>query len=285
MVDDEVARAFVPGHVTGFFSVHHGDDPLSTGSRGGGLTLADGVTVTVSRGEHQTYLDGTSSTIEPVDLVCSALDVEPTVSVESALPPGCGFGVSGGAALGTAMAANSLYDLELSENEVVALAHGAEVRAGTGLGDVVAQARGGAVLRLEPGAPGRGALDGIPIEPTVVEYLVLDERSTTDVLTGDTTLLSEAGEVALRRVRSTPTTDQFVRASRRFAREAELLTPDVIEVIQAVSAADGEAAMAMLGETVFTLGTGLTEAGYDPVQTRVDHCGATMHTGAETENR
>jgi pantoate kinase len=32
--------------------------------------------------------------------------------------------------------------------------------------------------------------------------------------------------------------------------------------------------MAMLGETVFALGTGLTDAGYDPAVTRIHHPGA-----------
>lgn len=275
MSDDEVARAFVPGHVTGFFSVHEGDDPMATGSRGGGLTLADGVTVTVRRGDRATYLNDTSTTIEPVEAVCSALGVAPTVSIESAVPPGCGFGVSGGAALGTALAAAELFDRELTENELVSLAHGAEVQAGTGLGDVVAQARGGAVLRVEAGAPGHGQLDGVPLRSTV-EYLVLDERSTSDVLAGDTTLVTEAGDESLQRVRSTPTAEQFLRASRRFAREAELLTPDVRQVIEDVNAAGGDAAMAMLGETVFTLGTGLTDAGYDAERTTIDPGGATL---------
>ncbi|ELK56061.1 hypothetical protein D320_01323, partial [Haloferax sp. BAB-2207] len=37
MSDD--ATAFVPGHVTGFFSAHPDDDPAVAGSRGAGLTL------------------------------------------------------------------------------------------------------------------------------------------------------------------------------------------------------------------------------------------------------
>jgi len=53
------AHAFVPGHITGFFTVDRGDDPIETGSRGGGLALSDGVSVTVSRGaETKVTLNG-----------------------------------------------------------------------------------------------------------------------------------------------------------------------------------------------------------------------------------
>jgi len=274
-MSDQGATAFVPGHVTGFFSVHEADDPMATGSRGGGITLADGVTVTVRPGERETYLDGTSTAVEPVAHVLHALEAPATVLIESALPPGCGFGVSGAAALGTALAASECFDRELSENELISLAHGAEVRSGTGLGDVVAQARGGVVLRTEPGAPGRGDLDGLPARGRV-EYLVLDERSTAEVLADDTAELTDAGDRALRRVRSEPSLATFVRAARRFAREADLLTPEVKAVIEDVSGVDGDAAMAMLGETVFALGTGLSEAGYDASTTRIDPAGASL---------
>jgi len=271
----EAVSAFVPGHVTGFFAVHDGETPMTTGSVGGGITLADGVTVTVRAGERETYLDDTSAPIAPVERIREVLDLDATVLVESALPPGCGFGVSGAATLGTALAAAESFDLEYSENELISLAHGAEVRAGTGLGDVVAQAHGGMVLRTEPGAPGEGELDGISARETV-EYLAMDELSTADVLDGDTDALSEFGQQSLQIVQSEPTVETFMRASRRFAREAELLTQPVIEAIQEANEAGGDAAMAMLGETVFCLGTGLTDAGYDAERTEIDPAGASL---------
>jgi len=271
----EPATAFVPGHVTGFFAVEEAEDPMLAGSRGGGLTLADGVTVTVRPGERETYLDDTSAPIAPVERVREALDVDATVLVESALPPGCGFGVSGAATLGTVLAAAECFELEFSENELVSLAHGAEVRAGTGLGDVVAQARGGMVLRTAAGAPGEGSLDGVPAR-TTVEYLAIDELATADVLEGDTARLTDVGDRALQRVRAEPTPAVFMRASRRFAREADLLTPRVRDAIQGANEAGGDAAMAMLGETVFALGTGLTDAGYDAERTALDPAGAAL---------
>ncbi|EJN60744.1 pantoate kinase [Halogranum rubrum] len=276
------ATAFVPGHVTGFFSAHPADEPVQAGSRGAGVTLSDGVEVTIRRPETPTAattqhveLDGETVEMPPVECVLNALGVDARVSAETSLPLGAGFGVSGAMALGTALAANRVFECGRSENELTALAHIAEVQSGTGLGDVVAQARGGVPIRLDPGAPGYGRLDGVPERPTV-EYVTFGELSTEDVLSGDTTQLSAAGEDALARLVREPTLTQLMYASRRFAREAGLLTDEVTEAIRAVSDAGGEASMAMLGRTVFALETGLSDAGYDAVSCRTHPAGATL---------
>jgi pantoate kinase len=279
------ATAFVPGHVTAFFSAHPADDPAAAGSRGAGVTLTDGVTVRVSAGEGavgETTVDGEAASIGAVDDVLAALglaDSEPAVAVESDLPIGAGFGVSGAAALGTALAANEAFDRGRSENELVRIAHEAEVGRGTGLGDVVAQARGGVPVRLEPGAPGIGELDGVPATARV-EYVTFGELSTETVLGGDTAALSAAGANALDRLRDDPRLPTLMDAARGFAREADLLVPEVAEAIDAVDAGgdsdDHGAAMAMLGRTAFALGTGLSDAGYEPEACRIDAAGARL---------
>ena len=222
------ASAFVPGHVTGFFSVHEDDDPTKAGSRGAGVALADGVTVRLEPGEG-VELNGDPCDIEAVARVLDALRSTAHVVVETELPPSTGFGVSGAAALGTALAANAVFDRGLSENELVTIAHGAEVQAGTGLGDVVAQARGGVPVRLEPGAPAHGVMDGIPATRDV-EYLARGELRTADVLTGDTEAITEAGREALSALVAEPTVSTFMRVSREFARETGLLTSEVRDV-------------------------------------------------------
>ncbi len=279
MTDPRAATAFVPGHVTGFFSAHRHDDPARAGSRGAGVTLTDGVTVTAEpAADTRVHLDGDLVEIAAVDGALAELDAAAAVTVETDLPLGAGFGVSGAAALGATLAANRALDLGRSENELVRAAHVAEVEAGTGLGDVVAQARGGVPIRVEPGASPHGRLDGVP-DAARVEYLALGELSTEAVLSGDTAALSRAGERALDHLRDRPTLDRFVVESRRFAADADLLTDDVASVLADVDDADGDAAMAMLGRTVFALGTGLTDAGYDPRVCRVHPGGATVRDG------
>ncbi|MDB2270288.1 pantoate kinase [Halorubrum ezzemoulense] len=281
------ATAFVPGHVTAFFSAHRDDDPTVAGSRGAGVTLTDGVTVRVSAADDgdtvadaaaagETTIDGEVGSIGAVDDVLAELDATAAdVAVETDLPIGAGFGVSGAAALGAALAANDAFDRGRSENELVRVAHAGEVDRGTGLGDVVAQARGGVPVRLEPGAPGVGELDGVPASARV-EYVTFGELSTEEVLGGDTDALSAAGEDALDRLRADPRLPTLMDAARGFAGEADLLVPEVAEAIDAVDAAGGEAAMAMLGRTVFALGTGLSDAGYDPEACRIDAAGARL---------
>ncbi|QWC19616.1 pantoate kinase [Halorubrum sp. 2020YC2] len=304
------ATAFVPGHVTAFFSAHPADDPAVAGSRGAGVTLTDGVTVRVSAPDGAAdgtgiddevaggaseavgsrTIDGESGSIGTVDDVLDGLGAAAAdVAVETDLPIGAGFGVSGAAALGAALAANAAFDLGRSENELVRTAHAAEVGRGTGLGDVVAQARGGVPVRLEPGAPGVGALDGVPATARV-EYVTFGELSTEAVLGGDTAALSAAGEEALDRLRADPRLPTLMDAAREFARGADLLVPEVAEALAAVESAGDEgteggddpgAAMAMLGRTVFALGTGLSDAGYDPEVCRVDAAGARLVDGRD----
>lgn len=268
--------AFVPGHVTGFFTTQHDPDPTKAGSRGAGLTITDGVSVTVRPGpKTEIELNGSVIEMPPVERVFNALDVTARVDASADVPLGAGFGVSGGLSLGSALAANRAFGCGLSEYELVTIAHGAEVQSGTGLGDVVAQARGGIPIRLEPGSPPHGVLDAIP-DRARVEYVSFGELSTADVLAGETDHITQAGQTALSRVVKEPTLGSFIFASRRFARETDLLTPTVTEAIRAVNEAGGQASMAMLGETVFALGTGLSDAGYEPNSCVTHAAGATL---------
>ena len=274
----DVAQAFVPGHVTGFFTSNPDPDPTKAGSRGAGIALSEGVTVSVRPAEEsRLVLNGQQIEMEAVERVLDALEARAEVRGVTDLPLGSGFGVSGGMALGTAFAANTALDRRLSENELITIAHGAEVQAGSGLGDVVAQARGGVPIRLEPGGPQDNRIDAIPARSRI-EYHVIGEIATEDVLGGETDRLTAAGKQALSRVVREPTLSTFMEASREFARESGLLTDPVHEVITDVTETGGDATMAMLGETVVARGTGLSDAGYDPAVCRIHPPGATLET-------
>ena len=274
MDSEPAATAFVPGHITGFFSAHTAATCEQAGSRGAGITLSDGVEVTVAPGSG-CRLNGDDVSITAVNDVRTRLGVDAAVDATTSLPVGAGFGVSGAVALGTALAANAAFDCGKTENELITMAHCAEVEAGTGLGDVVAQARGGLPIRIDPGSPSHGHLDGLPARPRV-EYVTFGELSTEDVLSGDTDDLTLAGESALSRLLERPTVEQFMDSSRTFAEEADLLTDDVADAIAAVDEVGGDAAMAMLGNTVFAIGDGLSAAGYDPQRCRTDAGGARL---------
>ena len=274
----DAATAFVPGHATLVFAPYGDEDPAVAGSTGAGLTLSDGVTVSARRAEaHRVRLGGDPVTVEAVDRVLGGLPEPVQVDVTTRLPIGAGFGVSGAMALGTALATNRVLGLARSENELVAEAHRADVEAGTGLGDVVSQARGGVPIRVRPGDPDHGSLDGVPATGRL-EYCSFGDLDTAAVLAGDLEAIRDAGEAALEVVRQRPTLDSLFESSRRFARAAGLLTPRVEEAVGAVRDDGGEAAMVMLGESVIGLGTGLSDAGYEPNVCRVRPSGATMRT-------
>lgn len=269
-------RAFVPGHVTIFFSPRWADDPERSGSIGAGITLSDGVTVAAEPADRTTVrLNGELVHIDPVSHVLDALSRSLRVRVETPLPVGAGFGVSGAMALGTALVANYIFDESRSENELIRLAHRAEVRAGTGLGDVVAQARGGIPIRLEPGAPGYGTLDGIPaISP--IEYLSFGGIETPEVLAANKVALEVAGASALEELRGAPTLATLFDVGWEFAQETGLITSRVEEAVRAVRDSGGMASMAMLGRTVVALGSGLSDAGYDATGCETHPPGATL---------
>ena len=278
-MNPDAVRVFVPGHVTGFFSVHRDPDPRVAGSRGAGITLADGVEVIVQRtGDAGLYVDDTAMTMEPVETVLEQLEVSPAIHARTAVPLGAGFGVSGAITLGTAIGVNALYACNRTENELGTIAHAAEVAAATGLGDVVAQLRGGVPIRRAPGAPTIGQLDGIPIGGRI-EYLSFGERSTEDIIGGDTTAINLAGEAALEGLLAEPTLDSLFEQSRRFSRSAGLLTSATETAIDRVGAVGGEAAMAMIGNTVFARDTGLSDAGYDPSRCQIATRGVRIDAG------
>ncbi|MFW6436112.1 MAG: pantoate kinase [Halococcoides sp.] len=267
-------RAFVPGHVTGFFTVERGPDPAHTGSRGAGLTLARGVTVDIADEEGPIRLGGDPIDIAAAESVRDALGLDRAVAVETDLPLGAGFGVSGAVALGTALAGAATLDLAKPRSELVGLAHRAEVAAGTGLGDVVAQATGGLAVRTAAGEPGVGWVDAIPVAGSV-EVFTRGERSTAAIVGGETDRLSAAGERALATLLDDPRPATFYEASRRFGAAAGLDHP-VSDVLEAVDDAGGTAIVAMLGETVISPDGGLSAAGYDARRVRIDPSGAAL---------
>lgn len=284
--DGAGARAVVPAHVTAFFAPDRADDPAESGATGAGLALADGIeTVVTPRSDrsppatdthHRVTLDGEPVSIDAVSGVLSRLAVPPAdVRVTSHVPIAAGFGVSGGAALGTALAAADCFDLARTRRELVAVAHAAEVAAGTGLGDVVAAARGGVPIRLAAGDPTHARLDRLPARERI-EYLSFGELSTPAVLSDDTQAVTTAGTTALDRLQATPTLEELFVAAREFAAAADLFVPDVRDAVSEVRAAGGDAAMAMLGRTVIARGTGLSDAGYDPSVTQIDPAGARL---------
>lgn len=265
-------KAFAPGHITGFFSASFDEDPLEAGSKGAGIVIEDGLTAEVTPSDQNLIvLNGEEVESEVVERVLDMLDVNARVEIESEIPIGCGFGMSGAGALATGIAANAEFGLEREGDQIVAAAHAAEVKAGTGLGDVVPQSQGGVVTRIEPGAPGLGVFGKIEHDPDIqVGYESFGSLETSRVLGDETAMekVNAAGEDALDDLIADPSLENLIDVSWKFARETGLPTERVGERVKEVQDSGGKASMAMLGETVFGIGdvelenkTGISEQG------------------------
>jgi pantoate kinase len=261
------ARAWVPSHITGFFAAHRREEPRLSGSIGCGLCLSLGATTTIESApeiqDMEIRLNGVVSEASVSRFVVEKLAREPMrVKTELQMPFGAGFGASGAGALGCAYALNSYFDMGLTADQAAAVAHGAEVTNRTGLGDVIAQNAGGLVVRLQPGAPGTGRIDRIPVPPLPVSYVVHGPISTSQVLSDEKVMkaVNLAGEAALKDLLKRPTFTHFMQLSRRFTVQSGLASDWALQAIEAVEAASGMAGMIMLGDAVFAWGEGSAEA-------------------------
>ncbi len=251
-------KAFVPSHITGFFAAKRQEDPKLSGSIGCGLNLALGATTSVEPSdETQIFLNGEPSDAPVSKYVLDNLAGSPVkVKTQLDMPLGAGFGASGAGALGCAYALNARFDLGLTANQAAAVAHVAEVENRTGLGDVIAQNTGGLVIRLEPGAPGIGVVDRIPVQPLRIDYVVRGPISTKAVLSDQKVMkeINSAGEACVKELLHKPTLKEFMHLARRFTFSIGLASDWALDAIEAVEAAGGMASMIMLGDAIFAIG-------------------------------
>ncbi|WP_309221806.1 GHMP kinase [Halorussus sp. MSC15.2] len=212
-------------------------------------------------------MDGEPTDFEPVELALRELGVAARVDLTPEVPIGRGFGASGAATLATAIAANAEFGLGRSRDELVEVAHRAEVEAGTGLGDVFVQNRGGLVV-------GDGGDPRKYDRETPIEYASFGPIATEEALADDDLMATVAreGSATLDALPDDPSLARLTRDAWDFAETIGLPTAEVREAVEAVEAAGGAASMAMVGETVFAVGA----AGVLPNRTEVCPEGAQL---------
>jgi pantoate kinase len=154
------ARAFAPGHLTGFFvpdlSAH---DPRARGSLGAGLVLDRGVVATVSWDpEGPDGIRMRSTPVAPLPVSRSvarrlkgARRGSLRVALEHALPIGQGLGMSAAGAVATGLAVARVLDRPPAL--AWQSAHLAELEHRGGLGGVAALSGGGLEVRTRAGVP------------------------------------------------------------------------------------------------------------------------------------
>ncbi len=275
-----MARAFAPGNISCVFKVIPHADAARMHSLGMGFTVKEGVEVTVSE-HHETEVlfNGQRINFPTVRAVVNRLiqnsGIAGTeVDITSPLPLGCGFGLSGAAALATAYALNELLQKHKDAEELAMIAHVAEVENRTGLGDVCSQYHGGCLVKLTEGAP--LVADRLPIAEQPIYYRYFGPIQTSEVLGNreQTARINRAADVALnvlQTLTSAKSSPELFNAcftvSKRFSVESGLLSDvQVIDTIAQIEAEGGVASMIMLGNGVFS-----THPFEDAVETKLVH--------------
>jgi len=255
--------AHAPGSVTVIFDPQEGDR-----SHGISFATADGATVAVEPADEPVLiLDGGRAEVEAVSRVLRRLNVTAAVHIATELPIGCGFGVSGAATLGAALAANAEWTLGHDRDALVEAAHKAEVAAGTGLGDVFVQDRGGLVWDRGNG------LHRVP-RTDRIEYTTFGGIATADVLRDNRKMerVASAGRAALEAADPEGPLSSLFRTAWAFAERTGLAPEPVTDAVQSIQLAGGAGTMAMIGATV--VGTQID--GILEHETKITATGATL---------
>ena len=262
------AIAFVPGHITGFFEIcdERAIDLVQIGSRGAGVVITKGVVTEVNAEKSSSTsitvtIDGKTIPAPVTETVVKTMlemKGQPySISIAHALevPMKFGFGASGAGALGTSLALSKAIDLKLTLNDIARIAHAAEVKNKTGLGDVIAQVFGGIEIRREPGPPGVGVIDKIFVDDlTIVCSKIGGEMETKAILTNPSMKLkiNQAGRLLVRNLVKEPTVEKFFQLSKEFAIKSGLATPVILKAVQEAEQAGAiGASMIMLGNAIF----------------------------------
>jgi pantoate kinase len=262
-----IGTAYAPSHITGFFEIVEGDSELTTGSRGAGVCLEAGVTTTVKVNEASSSkidvkINGKYS-FAPVSIIVAEkmlslarADYNVKIEHQVDVPIGAGFGSSGAGALSASLAMNEALGLGLDNKKAAQIAHAAEIECRTGLGTVLAEFEGGAVIRTRAGAPGIGAVSHFDCgDRKIVGAISFGELQTNNLLSDRTfrSLISKTGKSMIDEFLLAPTTENFLRVSREFAFRIGLVSPVAKAMIKEGEKRGLPCSVAMFGETVYSL--------------------------------
>lgn len=263
-----VAKAFSPGHITGFFEVPdvQGIDALYRGSRGAGFSIDTGIETTVyvysDKQGSKVLING--KTARPgdtevsqwvIDYYLKNADSPHFVKVEHeiGIPIGYGLGSSGAAALSLSYALNDALGTGLSKTEAAQIAHRAEVACKTGLGTVIAEYFGGFEIRRAAGAPGVGTVDTIPADGYRAVVLCIAPISTRAFLADRMNEINGIGERMLADLSKSRSVDDFLDMSFEFAQTLGLVDSRCAGPVRALKTAGFGCGIALFGQTVFTI--------------------------------
>lgn len=278
---------FVPSHITGFFEIIQNSNPLLKGSKGAGITFDEGVVTntkikdgngniiinvnnkedslnTISKKTVKIILDRYNVNIQDYDIY---------INHDSKLPIGAGFGTSAAFALGISFTLPKLMGINISFKEAGEIAHLAEISQSSGLGDVISEMFGGCVIRLNEGSPVKGIIDKIPItKPIYVITKTIGLLETKDIIENPIHQkhINQSGSILLNRLINNPSISNFMKLSRKFANDTQLISKEIAEIINILDEETLGASMAMLGNTAFALSYSPDTTIDNPIITKIN---------------
>jgi len=261
------AKAFSPAHITGFFKAElDGKEPNQLGSLGAGFSIQKGVKTTVnvrSKTEHDINnyairVKGfNTGDIRVSEYVLNEFLLDGKyfdVTHEIDVPVGYGFGCSGAVALSLAIALNDALKYGYTKTKVAQIAHKAEIKCQTGLGDVLASYHGGFEIRTKSGAPGVGEVQKInPKEKLEVVIICFNPISTKKFLKEKISLINGLGGKMVQKLVKSQDMDEFQDMSIKFAQYIHVITPKMNKVIKDLHDNGIKCGIALFGETIFSL--------------------------------
>ena len=288
------SEAFCPGHITSlFYPPEPGPTPETTGSRGAGTCIALGAraSVRVENANVTGIVSVGNTRLNPVvgmalgEYLKSAPDpVQAYLGLDLELPVGQGFGMSGAMTFASLVALDGELGLvDGNIDALLALAHSAEVAFSTGLGDVVAQAKGGIDVRVRQGLPPSGEVRVARQEASVLVAWGGEPLHTRSVLEdpGARDRLERACLPHLEAMRGKPDLEWLLEAGWAFAQEAGLVS-EAVRLMTTICNAHGRASQVMLGNSVFAAGDldpmaeELGSEGFSYRMTRIDNDGVRL---------
>jgi len=218
----------VPYHVSGFWIPIYAKSVEESGSLGAGLILSRRLEALAGAGLPPN--DSVSLRVATLSGLREPMGME----LREPYPLGRGFGASAARALAQALA----IEVARGRGSMLRagrLAHEAEVLEGTGLGDVIAEFYGGAlVVRLRPGPPGRGLVDRYPVSRKMrVVALTLGSMTTREMHRLYLERISRCGPEAYRSFLKNPGLETFVEEANRFSLCVGFASQEVRERVEA----------------------------------------------------
>jgi pantoate kinase len=264
-----MASAFCPAHITGFFKAElEGKDPNYLGSLGAGFSIQKGVKTRVilsSRNSNNPakfhiqingFKTGDVRVSEYVlnEFLVDNDDYFVDVIHELDVPVGYGLGCSAAVASSLALALNQVLNAGYSKTEVAQIAHLAEIRCKTGLGDVLASYHGGFEIRTKSGAPGFGELEKIdPKEKLDALIVCFNPISTKKFLGEKISLVNGLGGKMVQELIKSKDINDFQDKSIKFAKYIKVVTPKMSSVASELRKNGIKCGVALFGETIFSL--------------------------------